>query len=50
LAMRRAGAVCVDLYSALVYQGWTVARDINQGLVATLDCADSGARGFAAGR
>jgi dihydroorotate dehydrogenase len=39
LAMRRAGAVCVDLYSAFVYQGWTVARDINRGLVATLDGA-----------
>ena len=37
LAMRRAGAVCVDLYSAFVYQGWTVARDINRGLVAMLD-------------
>jgi dihydroorotate dehydrogenase len=36
-AMRRAGAVCVDLYSAFVYQGWTVARDINRGLVAMLD-------------
>jgi dihydroorotate dehydrogenase len=37
LAMRRAGAVCVDLYSAFVYQGWTVARDINRGLIAMLD-------------
>jgi dihydroorotate dehydrogenase len=36
-AMRRAGAVCVDLYSAFVYQGWTVARDINRGLIAMLD-------------
>jgi dihydroorotate dehydrogenase (fumarate)/dihydroorotate dehydrogenase len=33
LAMRRAGATCVDLYSALIYQGWTVARDINRDLV-----------------
>lgn len=32
LAMRRAGATCVDLYSAFVYQGWTVARDINREL------------------
>jgi dihydroorotate dehydrogenase len=32
LAMRRAGATCVDLYSAFVYQGWTVARDINRDL------------------
>ena len=34
LAMRHAGATCVDLYSAFVYQGWTVARDINRDLVA----------------
>jgi len=32
LAMRRAGATCVDLYSAFIYQGWTVARDINREL------------------
>jgi dihydroorotate dehydrogenase (fumarate)/dihydroorotate dehydrogenase len=32
LAMRSAGATCVDLYSAFVYQGWTVARDINRQL------------------
>ena len=32
LAMRRAGATCVDLYSAFVYQGWTIARDINRQL------------------
>jgi dihydroorotate dehydrogenase (fumarate)/dihydroorotate dehydrogenase len=32
MAMRRAGATCVDLYSAFVYQGWTVARDINREL------------------
>jgi len=32
LAMRHAGATCVDLYSAFVYQGWTVARDINRQL------------------
>jgi dihydroorotate dehydrogenase len=42
LAMRQAGAVCVDLYSALVYQGWTVARDINRALVATFDRAAGG--------
>jgi dihydroorotate dehydrogenase len=35
LAMQRAGAVCVDLYSAFVYQGWTIARDINRDLVAS---------------
>ena len=32
LAMRRAGATCVDLYSAFVYRGWTIARDINREL------------------
>jgi dihydroorotate dehydrogenase len=32
LAMLRAGATCVDLYSAFVYAGWTVARDINREL------------------
>ena len=32
LAMLRAGATCVDLYSAFIYQGWTVARDINREL------------------
>lgn len=39
IAMRRAGAVCVDLYSAFVYQGWTIARDINRELVAMLNRA-----------
>lgn len=39
LAMRRAGAVCVDLYSAFVYQGWTIARDINRELLQTFDRA-----------
>jgi dihydroorotate dehydrogenase len=39
LAMRRAGAVCVDLYSAFIYRGWTIARDINRGLLATFDRA-----------
>jgi dihydroorotate dehydrogenase len=42
LAMRRAGAVCVDLYSAFVYQGWTVARDINRELVALFEKASRG--------
>jgi dihydroorotate dehydrogenase (fumarate)/dihydroorotate dehydrogenase len=32
LAMRRAGATCVDLYSAFVYRGWSIARDINREL------------------
>lgn len=34
MAMCRAGAICVDLYSAFIYQGWTVARDINRALLA----------------
>ena len=42
LAMRRAGAVCVDLYSAFIYQGWTVARDINRELVALFERAAKG--------
>jgi dihydroorotate dehydrogenase len=33
MAMLRAGATCVDLYSAFIYQGWRVARDINRELV-----------------
>jgi dihydroorotate dehydrogenase len=37
LAMRRAGATCVDLYSAFIYRGWMVARDINLDLIAALD-------------
>jgi dihydroorotate dehydrogenase len=37
LAMRRAGASCVDLYSAFVYHGWTIARDINRDLVASFE-------------
>jgi dihydroorotate dehydrogenase (fumarate)/dihydroorotate dehydrogenase len=43
LAMRRAGATCVDLYSAFIYQGWTVARDINRELVAAFDRDAAGA-------
>lgn len=31
-AMLRAGACCVDLYSALIYQGWNVAARINRAL------------------
>jgi dihydroorotate dehydrogenase len=41
LAMRQAGATCVDLYSAFVYQGWTVARDINRDLVAAIRTRDN---------
>jgi dihydroorotate dehydrogenase len=36
IAMLRAGATCVDLYSAFIYQGWTVARDINRELAPML--------------
>jgi dihydroorotate dehydrogenase (fumarate)/dihydroorotate dehydrogenase len=36
VAMLRAGATCVDLYSAFVYQGWTIARDINRELAPLL--------------
>ena len=36
VAMRRAGATCVDLYSAFIYRGWTVARDINRDLAKAL--------------
>jgi dihydroorotate dehydrogenase len=32
--MLAAGAVCVDLYTALVYRGWTLARDIARDLAA----------------
>ncbi len=31
-AMLSAGAACIDLYSAFIYRGWTIARDINRGL------------------
>ena len=36
LAMLRAGAICIDLYSAFIYRGWNVARDINRELIAAL--------------
>ena len=36
IAMLRAGATCVDLYSAFIYQGWRVARRINTELAALL--------------
>ncbi len=36
LAMLRAGACCVDLYSAFIYAGWAVARNINRDLLQTL--------------
>jgi dihydroorotate dehydrogenase len=36
VAMLRAGAACVDLFSSVVYEGWTVARDINRELAPML--------------
>jgi dihydroorotate dehydrogenase (fumarate)/dihydroorotate dehydrogenase len=49
IAMLRAGATCVDLYSAFIYQGWTVARDINRALAPLLEglvaaCSPDGAK------
>jgi dihydroorotate dehydrogenase len=38
-AMLRAGATCVDLYSAFIYQGWDIARKINRELVESLEAA-----------
>ena len=37
LAMLRAGACCVDLYSAFIYEGWAVARNINRDLLRSLE-------------
>jgi dihydroorotate dehydrogenase len=36
VAMLRAGATCVDLYSAFIYQGWCIARDVNRELAPML--------------
>jgi dihydroorotate dehydrogenase len=33
LAMRKAGASCVDIYSAFIYRGWNVARQMNRELL-----------------
>ena len=41
LAMLRAGAVCVDIYSAFIYRGWRVARDISCELIAAQAAASS---------
>jgi dihydroorotate dehydrogenase (fumarate)/dihydroorotate dehydrogenase len=35
----RAGATCVDLYSAFIYQGWDIARRINRELLESLERA-----------
>jgi dihydroorotate dehydrogenase len=52
VAMRRVGAVCVDLYSAFIYRGWTIARDINRELARVAaesgHLASPGARAMAA--
>jgi dihydroorotate dehydrogenase len=34
LAMLRAGATCIDVYSAFIYRGWRAVRDINRELIA----------------
>jgi dihydroorotate dehydrogenase (fumarate)/dihydroorotate dehydrogenase len=44
VAMLRAGATCVDLYSAFIYQGWRVARDINRELAPLLGWPTVGAQ------
>jgi dihydroorotate dehydrogenase len=44
LTMLRAGATCVDLYSAFIYQGWGVARRINLELAALLRERDAAAK------
>jgi dihydroorotate dehydrogenase (fumarate)/dihydroorotate dehydrogenase len=33
LAMRKAGASCVDIYSAFIYQGWNVGRHMTRELL-----------------
>lgn len=48
LTMLQAGATCVDLYSAFIYQGWSVARRINLELAALLRTQDAGAEAVAA--
>ena len=42
LAMLRAGACCVDIYSAFIYEGWTIARDIHRELLGKLGPASIG--------
>ena len=39
ITMLRAGATCVDLYSAFIYQGWAIARRINRELLESLEAA-----------
>jgi dihydroorotate dehydrogenase len=48
LAMLRAGAICIDLYSAFIYRGWNVARDINRELIsARAEAATASGRALA---
>ena len=52
IAMVRAGATCVDLYSAFIYRGWSAARQINRELLSGLGGVpinDRQARGSDAG-
>jgi dihydroorotate dehydrogenase (fumarate)/dihydroorotate dehydrogenase len=44
VAMLRAGASCIDLYSAFIYQGWSVARDVNRELAPLLGPLAAGTR------
>ena len=37
LAMLRAGAVCVDIYSAFIYRGWRAAHAINREMLVARD-------------
>ena len=39
VALLRAGATCVDLYSAFIYQGWDIARRINRELLESFERA-----------
>jgi dihydroorotate dehydrogenase len=39
VALLRAGATCVDLYSAFIYQGWDIARRINRELLESVERA-----------
>ena len=39
VALLRAGATCVDLYSAFIYQGWGIARTVNRELLESLERA-----------
>jgi dihydroorotate dehydrogenase (fumarate)/dihydroorotate dehydrogenase len=36
IAMMHAGATCIDLYTSFIYQGWSIAQDINRELAPAL--------------